>query len=461
MSGQFDRRDFLKLTAGLGAGMALGCHATPAPVQSHTGLSDPSYRPPTGPATAVGLTSKPLDMVRVGIIGLGMRGPGLLKNLLNIEGMQVLAVCDVRPEATASGAEQVAKAGQPRPQEYSGSLVVFKDMCQRPDLDLIVIATPWEWHAPMAQFAMECGKHAAVEVPGAMSIEDCWKLVETSERTRCHCMMLENCCYGYGELTALMMCRAGLLGELLHGEGAYLHDLRELKMTGYYEYWRLKWSQKYDGNLYPTHGLGPVAQYMGINRGDQFASMSSISSKSLSLKKYAIEHFGPDDWRSRADYKLGDMNTTIIRTQLGRSIMVQHDTTSPRPYSRLNLISGTGGIYADYPTRLALAPEAHKWLSDDQLKARIAQHQHPLWNKVGDIARKVGGHGGMDYIMMWRLIDCLRRGDEPDMDVYDLAAWCSVVELSIRSVAKRGESVDMIDFTRGAWRNRQPLGIVS
>lgn len=277
-------------------------------------------------------------------------------------------------------------------------------------------------------------------------------------------MMLENCCYGETELLMLNMCRLGLLGELLHGEGAYLHDLRELKFSerdGYQDRWRLRFSQKYNGNPYPTHGLGPIAQYMGINRGDRFEFLSSMSSMQRGMTLYAEEKFGKDSPEARAKYRLGDVNTTMIRTSKGRTIMVQHDTTSPRPYSRINTIVGTKGTFADYPPRLALEPKAHEWIQDEPLKEYFKKYQHPLWAKVGEIAKQVGGHGGMDFIMDWRLIHCLRNGEPLDQSVYDAAAWSCIFPLSRQSVGNNGESVKVPDFTRGVWETTQPLGIVS
>jgi len=253
-----------------------------------------------------------------------------------------------------------------------------------------------------------------------------------------------------------------VLGDLVHGEGAYLHDLRDLKFSesGYQDMWRLNYSKQHTGNPYPMHGLGPICQYMGINRGDMFEYLTSVSSNQFGLTQFAAEKYGKESAQAKASYKLGDMNTTVIRTYRGRTIMVQHNTTSPRPYSRINTIMGTKGILSDYPLRVALEPKAHEWLGDADLAALKAKYIHPLWDKNGTAAKKAGGHGGMDYLLLLRLTYCLQNGLPLDISVYDSALWSSLVELTERSVQKRGASVDVPDFTRGGWKTTEPLGIV-
>ena len=278
--------------------------------------------------------------------------------------------------------------------------------------------------------------------------------------------MMENCCYGREELFCLNLCRLGLLGELLHGEAAYLHDLRdqmhEVKHgTGSWRTWHYV---KRNGNLYPTHGLGPVAQYMGINRGDRFDYLSSVSSPAVGRPAFAKSHFPPDhQWNKIAKWNCGDMCTTIIKTALGRTIMVQWNETSPRPYSRINLIQGSRGVFAGYPSRLAIegvTPSTHEWAEGAKLEELIKKYEHPLWKKMGELAKKGGGHGGMDWLMAWRMVDCLHRGVPLDQDVYDAAAWSSVGPLSEKSIATRSQSIDVPDFTRGRWKSIKPLGIV-
>jgi hypothetical protein len=302
---------------------------------------------------------------------------------------------------------------------------------------------------------MNNGKHAGVEVPIALTVEDCWKLVDTAEATKKHCIMLENCCYGESELALLNAVKQGAFGEILHGEGGYLHDLQGVKFDENGEgAWRRKYSEKYNGNLYPTHGLGPIARCMDINRGDRFGYLVSMSSPSRGLQGYAIQKFGKDDPRAKAEYKLGDVNTSLIQTVRGRTLMVQHDTNTERPYSRINSIVGTRGTFCGYPDRVGIG---EKWGDIDAFKK---QYQHPLFAKTKELAT-TGGHGGMDFIMAYRLIDCLRRGLPLDITVYDSAAWSCIVELSIKSVASKSAAMDFPDFTRGAWETAKPVEITS
>jgi predicted dehydrogenase len=440
--------------------MGLGtCAGTAALVQ---GVGCRTAGHPAGDGRSVmGLRVPALDEVRVGFIGVGKRGPGAVRRLSRIPKTRVVAVCDVYEERTAKSAADVVAAGHPRPEAYFGSEEAYKKLCERPDVNLVYVCTPWEFHVPMALYAMQCGKHVCVEVPIAMTVEDCWRLVKTAEKTRLHCMMLENCCYGEDELFALMLARNGLLGELVHGDCGYIHELRAGLTDGtYYKDYALEFFRKHTGNSYPTHGLGPIAQYMGINRGDRFERLVSLSSGEFGLTSYIEEKFGASDPRASYPYKTGDMSTSVIRTAKGRTIMVQYGRYSPRPYDRINLITGTKGTLRSYPLRVALAPDWHNWLDDMALADLKAKHTHPLWRKIGEIAKKNGGHGGMDYLMEYRLCHCLLNGLPLDQDVYDGAAWSSLVELTERSVLKGGDAVEVPDFTRGAWRAAQPLGIV-
>jgi predicted dehydrogenase len=409
----------------------------------------------------MGLRAPALDEVRVGVIGLGKRGPDAVRRLCRIPKTRVVAVCDVYENRAARSAAGVVEDGRPKPDVYFGSEVVYRKLCERPDVNLVYICTPWEWHVPMALYAMECGKHVGVEVPIAMTVADGWRLVEMAEKTRLHCMMLENCCYGEDELLALSLARKGLLGELVHGDCGYIHELRAGLTDGtYYRDYPLEYFKKHTGNSYPTHGLGPICQYMGINRGDRFERLVSLGSNEFGLTAFIKEKYGEADPRARYPYKTGDMNTTVIRTEKGRTLMVQYGRYSPRPYSRINLITGTKGTLTSYPLRVALSPNWHEWLDDGQLAELKAQHAHPLWDKVGRLARANGGHGGMDYLMDYRLCHCLLNGLPLDQDVYDGVTWSSLVELTERSVLNDGASVEIPDFTRGAWRTAHPLGLV-
>jgi hypothetical protein len=456
------------------AGLASGCasrsgHDEPQPRRSPQGDVGAGSSParPAGQKPVHDLTTEPLQRIRAGFIGLH-RGMTHVENCLKLDFVDVVAVCDWRDERAQGAASACAKMRGRRPEVYSGTESVWEKLADRDDIDAVYIATPWAWHVPMALRAMERGKHAFLEVPAALTIEDCWRLVDASERTRRHCVMLENCCYGENELFALNLAREGVFGDLVHAECGYIHDLRKVLFElGSEGDWRRDYHCKYNGNLYPTHGLGPVAQCFGIGRGDQFKTLTSTSSPEKSLTHYRDEH-QPNGGRHAAEkYVCGDMNTTLIQTVLGRSIMVQHDVVSPRPYSRINALCGTQATFFDYPARLAVdapgnfglkAKGSERWLEDADMEAMRRRFTHPLWRMLEERA-KGGGHGGMDYVMNSRLLDCLRTGRTPDSVVYDAAAWSCIVELSIRSVAGGGPPLAVPDFTRGLWRTLKPLGI--
>ena len=326
----------------------------------------------------------------------------------------------------------------------------WQSLCERSDVDLVYICSPWDLHVPQAVRAMECGKHVAVEVPAATTLADCWRLVDVSERTRRHCVILENCCYGSPELTVLNLIRQGRFGTITHGEAAYIHDLRSTLLAPHSEgLWRRNPHQTRNGNLYPTHGLGPVAWYMDIHHGDRFARLVSMSSLSAALAEYRDATLPADDPKRREKYRCGDMNTSLIQTANGRTIMLQHDVVTPRPYSRLNLVQGSKGTFSDYPPRIFFDGQGtHEWASYDAIKA---EYEHPLWKEHGEQALKLGGHGGMDYIMNYRLVQTYRQGLPPDLNVYDAAAWSAPGPLSDISVAWDSLSLPFPDFTRGNW----------
>jgi len=415
---------------------------------------DPSAT--VGRERMIGVPFEPHKEVRIGMIGIGGRGRSLLHDLLAIDGVTITALCDLVPAHAARGVAMVKEAGQAAvPAVYDGTESIWEQLVARDDIDVVYIATPWNWHVPMAVGAMRQGKHAAVEVPAATTIDDCWTLVDVSEKTRRHCIMLENCCYGYNELLVLNMVKAGRLGTLTHGECAYIHDLRSLLLSDEGEgLWRRYPHLQLDGNLYPTHGLGPVANYLGINRGDRFEYLVSMSSLEAGLTEYRNETLAAGDPKRRETYRTGDMNTSLVKTALGRSVMLQHDVVSPRPYSRINMICGTRGTFADYPARIMLEgqPEEDEWTGLDGYKAAF---ESPLWKRMGEIARKLGGHGGMDFIMNYRLVQCMQEGLVPDMDVYDAAAWSAPGPLSVTSVKKGSKPVEVPDFTRGAWTGKR------
>jgi predicted dehydrogenase len=314
----------------------------------------------------------------------------------------------------------------------------------------------------MSVYAMEHGKHVACEVPIAVTLDECWELVETSEKTKKHCMMLENCCYDFFEMLTLNMARNGMFGELIHAEGAYIHDLLQMNFgkTSYTDMWRLRENANRNGNLYPTHGLGPIAQCMNINRGDKMDHLVSMSSNDYMMGELAKEKAAKDESYKEFVGKpfRGNMNTTLIHTAKGKTMMVQHDVTSPRPYSRIHLISGTKGAARKYPSPERIA-FGHEWVKDAELKELYAKYTPAIIKHVGEIAKQIGGHGGMDFIMDWRLIDCLRNGLPLDQDVYDGALWSAIAPLSERSVAKRSRTVEVPDFTRGSWQQNKPVNL--
>jgi hypothetical protein len=456
---QVSRREILRAGVGLGAGL-LGAKLTVGE-SSALAVEQPASVVPgaaTTNATMIGVKFDPRDTVRVAVIGTGGRGTGMLGNFLALEHVQVRALCDVVKEKAVHAQELVEKAGQKKPEIYTNGDHDFENLCKRDDLDFIYVATPWNWHAPMALASMNAGKHVGVEVPAVNTLEECWQIVDTSEKTRRHCMIMENCCYGEHELLILNMIRAGMFGDLLHGECAYLHDLREEIFSDKGEgLWRREPHTKRNGNLYPTHGLGPVSNYMGINRGDRFDHMVSMSSPQKGFEAYREAKIPKDSPKWKEKYVCGDLNTSLIKTANGLTIMLQHDVSNPRPYDRINSISGVKGIFRDYPARIYFDGQAgdEAYTGIDSYKEK---YSHKLWKEEGETA-KGRGHGGMDFIMFYRLVQCMREGLEPDMDVYDAASWSAPAALSEKSVAEGSAPVKFPDFTRGKWQQRKGSSI--
>lgn len=447
------RRNFIKKSGTALTGWSMMPSSTP--FFSHTTENVKSEFNMSGYAAPI------LDTVRIGFIGIGNRGMSAVKRMCKIEGVEIKALCDLRPERVREGMEY-CKEFKHFPDEYSGTENIWKKVCERKDIDLIYILTPWRWHTPMALMSMENDKHVCVEVPAAQTIEDCWKLVETSEKTRKHCMMTENCCYDFEEMLMLNMARDGFFGEIIHCEGAYIHDLKEylFDKDRFYQMWELHEMYKNTGNLYPTHGLGPICQILDINRGDRMEFLVSVSSADFSLNKMALEKSKTDSFYNdfvNQPYN-GNINTTTIKTRKGKTIVVQYDVSSTRPYSRIHLVSGTEGMARKFPKPVRFS-RGHEWISDAEIEKLKKVYEPPIISKIGEIARNIGGHGGMDFIMDWRTIDCLRNGIPLDQDVYDAALWSSVFPLSIQSVSQRSRSVDVPDFTRGEWVQNQPVDI--
>ncbi|WP_350287814.1 Gfo/Idh/MocA family oxidoreductase [uncultured Croceitalea sp.] len=421
-----------------------------------------------------GFTAQKLENIRAAFIGVGARGGDHLKFLAALPGTEVVAICDVyedlvkekigwvREVADASKHQNIA--------QYFGDEDQWRKMLKEVRPDVVFIATNWKSHAPMAIEAMQRGAHAFVEVPIAVTIDDMWSIIDTSEQTQKHCMMLENVNYSRDELMFLNMCRQGVIGEILHGEAAYIHELRwqmeeQERGTGS---WRTHHYAKRNGNLYPTHGLGPVAQYMNLGRGeDMFSSLVSFSTPSRGRTTFAKKNYPEDHKWNALDFKGGDLNTSIIKTHLGRTIMVQWDETSPRPYSRLNLVQGTTGTLAGFPTRVALeggvenvTTDHHTWVQGEQLDVLYEKYDHPLYKRLNQAA-KGSGHGGMDGIMVYRIVECLQKGLPLDQNIYEGCLWSAVAPLSELSVAASGAPQPFPDFTRGNWGQTKPLQIIT
>ena len=421
-----------------------------------------------------GFKAPKLEKVRAAFIGVGARGGTHIKFFASLNGTEVVAICDLYEdlvkEKTTWVEEVAGREAANTVAQYWGEEDKWKLMLQEVRPDVVFIATNWQNHALMAIESMKQGAHVLVEVPIAVTLNEMWDIVDTAERTHKHCMMLENVNYGREELMFLNMCRQNLIGEILHGEAAYIHELRwqmeeQERGTGS---WRTHHYAKRNGNLYPTHGLGPVAQYMNLGRTDDtFGSLVSFSTPALGRKAYAEKNYAKDHTWNKLDYGGGDLNTSIIKTALGRTIMVQWDETSPRPYSRLNLIQGTKGTLADFPTRIALeggvpglTKDHHSWVEGEKLEAVYEKYDHPLYKRLNNTTKE-SGHGGMDGIMVYRIVECLQKGLPLDQNVYEGCFWSAVAPLSERSVASGGYPQPFPDFTRGNWQTTTPLDIIS
>ena len=453
-SGSLPRRDLLKLgVAGLGLG------ATAAMPGLASGDAPNQERPDLGPAPATPFAAQPLDAVRVGFVGVGGMGGAHVRNFLGLADVEITALCDINEARNTEVASWVTEDGRPRPAMYGRNETDFVRMCETEDLDLVLTATPWEWHVPVCVAAMENGKHAATEVPAAYRTEDCWKMVEYAEKYQRHCVMMENCNYDRPEMMVFHMARLGLFGEILHAECGYLHDLRSIKFSETGEgLWRRAHAMVRDANLYPTHGLGPVANVMDINRGDRFDYLVSMSSPSRGLQEWAEAHYPEGHAKRQERYMLGDVNTTMIKTVQGKTIYLGHDTNLPRPYSRIHMVQGTRGLFQGYPNRVYLegmSPE-HRW--QDWMELR-EEFDHPLWKDL-EAQSEGAGHGGMDFIEDYRLVKCLLEGKPTDMNVYDAAALSVITPLSEWSVANRSRPIDVPDFTRGRWAQWPKLEIL-
>ncbi len=431
MSSHFQRREFLKLAGA--AGMA----------GSLSGAGKP---------------------VRIGLVGVGNRGTGLLKIFSDIPGVEIPAICDINEEHLQNAQALVEKAWHRRPEGYSSGPEDYRRLVAREDLDAVVTATPWELHTPIAVAAMKAGKYAATEVPAAITVEQCWELVNTSEQTGMPCMMLENDCFGRGALMALNLVEQGVLGEVIHCEGGYDHDLRAGLLRNGQLSWRGMHALRRNANLYPTHPIGPIAWWIGINRGDRFTYLTSMSSKSRGLSHYAAKHFGPDNLYAKDQFADGDVNTSLIMTEKGVTVTLNHDTQLPRPYSdsgdtkiplMVQRLQGTEGIFFGSLEKIYIdgrSPE-HKW---EDSGPYYEQYDHLLWKALGAAARS-SSHGGEDYVELHQFVRAVSNKMQTPVDVYDAATWSVIVPLSERSVAAKSAPVDFPDFTRGKWKNPRAL----
>ncbi|MCU0341868.1 MAG: Gfo/Idh/MocA family oxidoreductase [Spirosomaceae bacterium] len=466
MKNFLQRRSFLKASALIGSALGWSrSEAFAAATAIETQIERAHLAPKPVGKSVIGLKTPPIAQVRVGVIGVGNRGSFHVK-LLHACGTKakIVAVCDIREEKVNKTKEWLEKQGVKDVTYYHTKPDAWKEMCRRDDLDLVLIATPWEDHTPMCVYAMQQGKHGATEVPAAYTLDDCWKLVNTAEQTQRNCIMLENVCYGDEELWLLNMAHQGVFGTLTYAECAYIHDLREslFSKTTYYNQWRIRHNLARAGNLYPMHGLGPVAQYMNIDRGDRFKHLVAMSSLEASLSEDSNVLADPtNEFYNRKNFKRGDMSNTLIQTHLGRTILVQHDVVTARPYSRINALAGTKAFHTGYPSRMSMKGKGHEFLKDEDYKALKEQYKHPIWEKMKAEIAKNGGHGGMDFVLIYRLIDSFNRGVPLDMDVYDAAGWSSVTPLSALSIEGGNVPVKFPDFTRGRWQEARKLGILT
>ena len=441
-----NRRTFIKNTTAAGVGLSV--------------LSFPNI-----------LSGQDDRRVRIGLIGVGLRGRNHLNVLLQRSDTDVVAICDVDPEALSKSQEMIQKRGKKKVREYTGSEEAYLNLLESKDIDGVIIATPWLWHTRMAVDTMKAGKYAGVEVSAANTMEECWDLVNTHEATGVPVMILENVCYRRDVMAVLQMVRQDLFGELIHLECGYQHDLRAVKFNngqqpygggvefgekGYSEArWRTEHSVKRNGDLYPTHGIGPVGNYLNINRGNRFSYLTSTASKAKGLHKYIVDQAGEEHPNADVEFKLGDVITTVIKTINDETIIVSHDTNSPRPYSLGFRVQGTEGLWMDLNKSIYVqgkSPE-HRW---EDAAPYLKEYDHPLWAKYGNLAEGAG-HGGMDFFVIHAFVESIKRQTNTPLDAYDAAAWSAITPLSEASIASGSKPMVFPDFTRGRWMNRKPV----
>jgi len=419
---------------------------------------------PAGQKNVLKLRLPKMDTVRVAFVGLGMRGPSAVHRWTYLKGVKIQALCDYEEERANKCQQILIDANLPKASIYSGEKGYIQ-LCKRNDIDLVYIATDWKHHFPIAKCALENGKNVAIEVPSAMNLTQIWELINLSEKNRLHCMLLENCCYDDFELTTLNMAQHGLFGEILHVEGAYIHNLDQY-WDSYWHNWRLDYNQAHRGDIYATHGLGPIAQVLNIHRGDRMKTLVAMDTKAVKGPKLVEAKTG----KPCEKFLNGEHTTTLIRTENAKVIEIQHDVMDPQPYSRRYQLTGTKGFANKYPvegyviekenlkTESKDIPEVdnlsgHEFMSEEVCAKLISKYEHPIIQEVGKEAKKVGGHGGMDFVMDYRLVYCLHNGLPLDIDVYDLAEWCCLAELGSLSMNNGNAPVEVPDFTRGHWND--------
>lgn len=414
---------------------------------------------PAGQESVLGLRTEPIETVRIGIVGLGMRGASAVDRLTYVPDCAITAICDIEQDRVDRSAARLQTRGIEKVQAFGGEPESWRGLCESSEVDLVYICTDWKTHVPIALYAMECGKHVAIEVPAATTLDDIWALINMSEKTRKHCMMLENCVYDFFEMSTLSMAQEGVFGEVIHVEGAYHHCLDPF-WSEYWENWRLEFNKENRGDVYPTHGIGPVCQVLNIHRGDRMKTLVSMDTKPINGPKiYELKSGTPCP-----EFLNGDQTSTLISTENGKTMLIQHDVMTPRPYDRLYQVVGTDGYAGKYPVQLYCLREnaslaegydalgTEKIYSGAALKELQAKYPNALMNpEFVEFAQSVGGHGGMDFIMDYRLVYCLHNGLPLDMDVYDMAEWCCVSELSRISLENGSMPVEVPDFTRGEW----------
>lgn len=441
------RKNFIKTTAAAGIGTAMF------------------------PNLILGNTSNS-TRVRMGFIGTGLRGQWVLWLAAKYPEVDIPAICDIDDGMIASALKILKDAGKPEPAVYKEGDEDFRRMVKHEKLDGVYIATPWEWHAEMSLASMNAGIHVGTEVPAALTVDECWDLVNTSESTGKFCMIMENVCFRRDVMAVLNMVRGGLFGELLHCQGGYQHDLRHVKFNdgkqpygggvefgtkGYSEAkWRTQHSVNRNGDLYPTHGLGPVSTMLDINRGNRLLRLTSTATQSRGLHNYIVKHGGKDHPNVKVNFKLGDIVTTVIKCANGETILLSHDTNSPRPYSLNFRVQGTNGIWMRDNQSIYIedrSPEPHIWESDETY---LQEYDHPLWKKFENEAAG-SGHGGMDFFIVRAFIEAVKRDIAPPIDVYDSVSMSVICPLSEKSIANNSSSIEIPDFTRGKWKNNKPI----